>query len=68
MYFIVEKFSELMGREIASQTIWDHLDEMYDMDTLVSCGFSFVISFHLISVRLISVHFHSMTTHLHMPI
>lgn len=43
MYFIVEKFSELMGKEIASQTIWDHLDEMYDMDTLVSYCFLFLL-------------------------
>lgn len=36
MFFIVTKFSELKKKDIASQEIWDHLEEMYDLESLVS--------------------------------
>ncbi|KAL1415174.1 hypothetical protein MTO96_029690 [Rhipicephalus appendiculatus] len=34
MACIVEKFSEAMKKEISSQEIWDHFDDMYDMEAL----------------------------------
>lgn len=34
MVLISETFNNLMGKDIPSSVIWNHLDEMYDMDTL----------------------------------
>lgn len=34
MVLISETFNDLMEKEIPSSVIWNHLDEMYDMDTL----------------------------------
>ena len=34
MVVIGETFNELMGKDVPSTVIWNHLDDMYDMDTL----------------------------------
>lgn len=34
MVFISEKFNNLMNRDVPSSVLWDHLSELYDMDTL----------------------------------
>ncbi|XP_049270819.1 MRG/MORF4L-binding protein-like [Rhipicephalus sanguineus] len=34
MACIVEKFSVAMNKDISSQAIWDHFDDMYDMEAL----------------------------------
>lgn len=34
MVFINESFNRLIRREVPSSVLWDHLDDMYDMETL----------------------------------
>ena len=34
MVFINENFNRLIRREVPSSVLWDHLDDMYDMETL----------------------------------
>jgi hypothetical protein len=34
MMFISETFNSLVNRDVPSSVLWDHLSEMYDMDTL----------------------------------
>ena len=35
MYFIAGKFNDLIRREVTSSTIWEQLNELYDMEALV---------------------------------